>query len=368
MSKEVSPKSFEDLKREVHDKGYCGECGGCVSFCSSHDLKAIQMPEKGPPTYLNKDKCLLCGICYLVCPQTDVLNEELGSRFDYKEPIGSWRKIASAKATSEEIRQKATDGGTVTSILTYLLDHKLINGAIVSKQVSPLHRVPFFANTKKDLMEAAGSHFTMAGQMDELEDYGSFSPSVTELKSIYKSDIASVAFVGTPCQIHSLRKMQELHIIPSHVVKYALGLFCNMNYTLDDKKCQQIERQFGFSMQDTTKINLKEDIAFHFKDKPEIHIPFDDMNTYCRPACNICKDFSNYYADISFGGLGSKEGFTTTIVRTKLGSELYDNALKEGYISEMENLNTSIKKSEMLAKIIGFSEMKKRRASRYSTN
>nr|MDO8116215.1 Coenzyme F420 hydrogenase/dehydrogenase, beta subunit C-terminal domain [Candidatus Sigynarchaeota archaeon] len=366
MSNEVYPKNFEDLKKEIHDKGLCGECGGCVSFCSAHDLKAIQMSENGPPTYLNKEKCLKCGICYLVCPQTDVLNEELGSRFEYKEPIGSWRKIASTQATTEDIRQKATDGGTVTSILMFLLDHKLIDGAIVSRQINPFHRVPFYANTKKDLIEAAGSHFTMAGQMDELEHYGSFSPSVTELKSIYKSDIASIAFVGTPCQVHSLRKMQELHIIPSHVVKYALGLFCNMNYVLDDKKCQQIERQFGFSMKDTIKVNMKDDIAFYFKDKPTIHVPFDDMNTYCRSACKICKDFSNYYADISFGGLGSKDGFTTTIVRTKLGSELYDGALKDGYISEVGNLNTPIKKSEMLAKVIGFSEMKKQRASRFS--
>ena len=81
-STEVKPKSFEDLKAEVHDKGLCGECGGCVSFCSAHDIKAIKMPESGPPVYLNEDACLKCGICYLICPQTHVLNDELNLKFE----------------------------------------------------------------------------------------------------------------------------------------------------------------------------------------------------------------------------------------------------------------------------------------------
>ena len=41
MVEEILPKSFEDLIRDVHELGICGECGGCVSFCSAHELKAI---------------------------------------------------------------------------------------------------------------------------------------------------------------------------------------------------------------------------------------------------------------------------------------------------------------------------------------
>jgi len=36
--KEVEPKSFKDLIKEVHEKGICGECGGCVSFCSAAEI------------------------------------------------------------------------------------------------------------------------------------------------------------------------------------------------------------------------------------------------------------------------------------------------------------------------------------------
>ncbi|MCK4239410.1 MAG: 4Fe-4S dicluster domain-containing protein, partial [Candidatus Lokiarchaeota archaeon] len=68
-SEEIVPKSFEDLIKEVHDIGICGECGGCVSFCSAADLGAIKMSEDGPPQYIDKDNCLHCGICYLICPE-----------------------------------------------------------------------------------------------------------------------------------------------------------------------------------------------------------------------------------------------------------------------------------------------------------
>ena len=86
------------------------------------------------------------------------------------------------------------------------------------------------------------------------------------------------------------------------------------------------------------------------------------MHEFARPACFACRDFSNVYADISFGGLGSKDGYTTAIIRTEKGEKLYNNALKEGYVQEPTKLNTSLMKSEMLAKVISFG---KRKFARY---
>ena len=42
---EENIKSFNDLKKEVHEKNICGSCGGCVSFCSAHELKALEMAK-----------------------------------------------------------------------------------------------------------------------------------------------------------------------------------------------------------------------------------------------------------------------------------------------------------------------------------
>jgi len=362
MVEEVLPKSFEDLIKDVHEPGICGECGGCVSFCSAHDIKAIEMSESGPPRYYNKDNCLKCGICYLVCPQTHVLDEELNKKYNYKVSIGNWGKITSNQATSEEIRKNATDGGLVTAILLYLLDKNLINGAIVSKREGPFNRIPFFATTKEELIEAAGSHYDISHGVTSLEKYNSFVPTITKLKTVVSSDAMNIAVVGTPCQIMSIRKMQELSILPAHIVKYTLGLFCNLNFSFNAEARKKLEDKFDFSFNDVERLNVKENLIVQLKNNQIKYIDFKDIHEFARPACFACRDFSNVYADISFGGLGSKEGYTTAVIRTKIGKKLYDNALREGYIQEPSELNTSVKKSEMLAKVISFG---KRKYNRY---
>lgn len=358
MVEEVIPKSFEDLIKDVHELGICGECGGCVSFCSAGDIKAIVMPASGPPVYYNKDNCLKCGICYLVCPQTHVLDEELNKRFKYKTSIGNWAKITSSQATSDTIRKQASDGGVVTAILTYLLDKNLINGAIVSKREGLFNRVPFFATTKEDLIEAAGSHYDISQSVVGLEDYNSFVPTITQLKTVVASDAMRIAVVGTPCQIMSIRKMQELSILPAHIVKYTFGLFCNLNFAFTGEARKKMEAKFGFSFEDVEKLNIKENLIINLKNGKALYIDFKDVHEFARPACFACRDFSNVYADISFGGLGSQDGYTTSIIRTKTGEKIYNQALKEGYIQESSKFNTSIKKSEMLAKVISFGKRK----------
>lgn len=360
---EVAPKSFEDLIKEVHDKGICGECGGCVSFCSAAELKAIEMSEKGPPHYSNKDNCLHCGLCYLVCPQTYVLNEELNERFNYKISIGNQKKITSSQATLEEIRNKATDGGVVTALLIYLLERNLIQGALVCKKEGPFNRVPFFATTKEELIESAGSHFDQSQQVSGLEHYDTFIPTITKLKKIVGKDMMNIAVVGTPCQIHSIRKMQELSILPAHVVKYTLGLFCNFNFSFGEKERAKMQEKYGFSFEDVENMNIKESLTLDLKNHESIIIDFEDLTEIARQACFACKDFSNIYADISFGGLGSREKYTTTVIRTNIGEKIYNDALKQGYIQESMELNTAVKKSEMLAKIMSFG---KRKFDRYN--
>ena len=363
MVEEILPKSFEDLIKEVHEPGICGECGGCVSFCSAHELKAIEMSESGPPRYYNKDNCLKCGICYLICPQTHVLDKELNNRYNYKVSIGNWSKITSSQANSEEILKNATDGGVVSAVLTYLLDHNLIDGAIVSKKEGPFNRVPFFATTKEELIEAAGSHFDLSQGVVGLENYNTFIPTITKLKKVVSSDMMNIAVVGTPCQIMSIRKMQELSILPAHIIKYTLGLFCNFNFSFSTEGQKELEEKFNFLFSEVEKMNIKEDLILMLQNQKSIHIDFNELGGITRAACYACRDFSNVYADISFGGLGSQDGFTTTVIRTKIGEDVYNNALREGYIKEPNEFNTSVKKSEMLAKVIGFG---KRKYERYT--
>ena len=362
-SKEVVPKSFEDLIKEVHDIGICGECGGCVSFCSAADLGAIKMSEDGPPQYIDKDNCLHCGICYLICPEIHELNKELNERYKFKFPIGNWLKIVTSKATNLEIQKAGTDGGVVTSILIAMLENNLIDGALVSKRINPFQREPFLATTKEELIEAAGTKFDLMGPISGLGQYNTFVPTISKLKHVVDRDLMNIAVVGVPCQIHSIRKMQELSILPAHIIKYTLGLFCYENFKFNETARKKMEEQFDFSFNDVEKMNIKDYLIINLKGKDQpLYIEFSELHDIMRHACSVCKNFSNFYSDISFGGLGSKDGFTTSIIRTDLGEKIYKLAIDKGYIEEPPELNTSVEKSKMLAKIISFSRMKTKRA------
>ncbi len=362
-SKEIVPKSFEDLIKEVHDIGICGECGGCVSFCSAADLGAIKMSEDGPPQYIDKDNCLNCGICYLICPEIHELNKELNERYKFKFPIGNWLKIVTSKATNLEIQKAGTDGGVVTSILIAMLENNLIDGALVSKRINPFQREPFLATTKEELIEAAGTKFDLKGHISGLGQYNTFVPTISKLKYVVDRDLMNIAVVGVPCQIHSIRKMQELSILPAHIIKYTLGLFCYENFKFNETARKKMEEQFDFSFNDVEKMNIKDYLIINLKGKDQpLYIEFSELHDIMRHACSVCENFSNFYSDISFGGLGSKDGFTTSIIRTDLGEKIYKLAIDKGYIEEPPELNTSVEKSKMLAKIISFSRMKTKRA------
>ena len=103
----MDTKSFQDLIKEVHDRGICQECGGCVSFCSSAEYDVIGFKDPfSPPVYIKEDKCLDCGICYYICPQTHILDDDLNNTYKFSDfssmPIGYYEDIYSCRATDKE--------------------------------------------------------------------------------------------------------------------------------------------------------------------------------------------------------------------------------------------------------------------------
>jgi coenzyme F420 hydrogenase subunit beta len=91
-----------------------------------------------------------------------------------------------------------------------------------------------------------------------------------------------------------------------------------------------------------------------------------EIDDVARPACFACTDFANDFADISVGGLGSPDGYTTTVIRTEEGKEIFSEAKRHGYIEELftcadEELKSQYSSNKCLQKIIQYSERKRKR-------
>jgi len=370
----MSSKTFQDLINEVHDKGICQECGGCVSFCSSNRYDVIGFEEGkpySPPVYINKENCLECGICYYICPQTHILDDELNKTFRFSdfqsEPLGNFQEINSCQSTDENFLKYGTDGGVVNSIINYLLEKKLIDGAIVAKTKVPFSRDAIFVDSKNGLIQTSGATLEISSQLDEIQKFCTYTHSIPKL-NFYK--FKKLAVVGTPCQIYTIRCMQDLGVTPSENIEICLGLFCYENFLFDKSQVEKFENEFNVKFENIVKINIKENLILKLKDEGSgektVNIPFDKLKDYMRPACNACSDFTNIYADISFGGLGSNEKFTTVIPRTNKGMNLISKVLSEDTIKCANLDTTSINK--MKDQISEFSHSKTKRKENYMKN
>ncbi|MFW9772073.1 MAG: Coenzyme F420 hydrogenase/dehydrogenase, beta subunit C-terminal domain [Candidatus Thorarchaeota archaeon] len=355
-------KTFQDLIEEVHKPGICQQCGGCVSFCNSIENKVIGFKEPiSPPVYLNREKCLECGICYLICPQTHTLDEDLNKTYKFSTfslmPLGFTDNIYSCQALDKDFLNYGTDGGVVNSIINYLIEKRIIEGAIVANTRAAFSRNAILAKSKEDLINASGAKLDISLQLDGLQKFHTYTRSLPKLRH-YK--FKKLALVGTPCQIYTIRCMQSLGIIPSENIEICLGLFCYENFFFDQIKANQFEEEFNIKFDDIEKINLRESLIIKLKDKITdqgiIKIPFEKLTNYMRPACAVCYDFTNVYADISFGGLASPDKYTTVISRTKKGRNIINSTLKAGIIKALKlDLTTKI---EMKEKITQLSHMK----------
>lgn len=358
--------SFDDLLRDVIDKGLCNKCGVCVSFCTANQIGAIEMCgcEENVPQYVDSDKCFRCGICYLICPQTHELNEEVKDEFGWSSPMGIFQDIFSAQATDGEIREVATDGGVVTALLLYMLENKIVDGAIVAKRTGLFTREPDIVTTRDGLIQAAGSQFSELPHLEEMGKKYSTYVSVIPVVRMFGPKLSTkLAVVGTPCQIKAIRKMQVLNILPSDVVFFTIGLFCMQCFTFDNFLEKTFIKRDQINPEDILKINVKEDFRLIMKSGRTIHIPFEEIEDIAKPACLACQEFANDFADISMGGIGSPDGYTTTMIRTTLGKRIFTDAVRRGYIKPV--IASKADKAKMLSLIKTFVERKWERAEKY---
>jgi len=357
--------SFTDLESEVVGKGVCGKCGGCVSFCSANRIGALEINEAGFPSYADKDRCLECGLCYMVCPQTMPMREEVDEEYRWKPPIGNFINAFSARSAFKEVRERATDGGVVTSLLIHMLQKGFIDGAVVALSPDPLLRRAMVATSREELLRAAGSQFGESPQLEEMgKGYTTYVPVVKSIQELAPKKIGKIAVVGTPCQINALRKMQALKIAPSDMVVFTIGLFCMQCFEVGDLMEKAFIKAHRIKVEDIAKVNIKEDFIITMKSGITVHVPLKDIEEIARPACLACTQFANDYADISVGGLGSPEGYTTVMIRTIKGKEMFADALYNGrlaYIPRQSAKEREAAQQRLVSMVEEFAGLKRRR-------
>ncbi len=343
VKKQKKPlKLFAHLTREV-TLNMCGNCGACVTACPTGAIEIIdnRISLKG--------KCIACGICYEQCPQLEN-NWDIAEKIFGKRPkpdsLGVYTEAYSVSSTSPDIQAVGHDAGTVTEILSSLLESGYIDGAVVmTTSKDPWRPWPTVARTRREVMEAAGSKYSPAPLLLGLHD------------AVELHGCRNIAIVGLPCQIKAVRQMQTCSMNVPQItdsIKFTIGLFCTRVFPYDKTYKKILEEEMGIDLSNVAKFDIKKgNFTIYQKGQDKIEIPVKALRKYSAEHCKVCLDFASELADISVGNVGSPSGKTTVMIRSDAGKEAFTQARRGQNLktTPLKNVRPGIKSVKKLSQM-----------------
>jgi len=314
--------AYNDLKRKIIEPGFCTLCGACVAACP---VEALEI-EKKELLYVHdcSEDVKFCPLCYDVCPYTEaLLLETLGfvtEAPDRREDLGYYRKLALAQSADKKLREQTCTGGVVTALLGYAIDKGIIDSAVISE--SELKSV---AELKSSLGLIPDDVLVAVK--------GRLSPGAVATafrKAVREYGRTKIAFVGTPCTVLALRKLESWEHKITNSLKMIIGLMCLWSYSLPNL-IEYTAKKYDLEPSEIQKMTLDNDFKICVKDNV-VTLPVSEARAQALLGCRTCVDFTAELADISVGGASPLEDWSTVIIRTATGEKLFDDAVKDGII------------------------------------
>ncbi|MGB9135153.1 MAG: Coenzyme F420 hydrogenase/dehydrogenase, beta subunit C-terminal domain, partial [Candidatus Bathyarchaeia archaeon] len=269
---------------------------------------------------------------------------------------GVYQKVLVARSTDKNILKVCQDGGVVTTLLTFALKNKTIEGAVVSgiDRHKPLQPLPVFATTAQQLLESAGTRYC-------------YSPNLLALREGIKRDKKEMAFVGTPCQIEAVRRMQMIPLRNCvEKLKLTIGLMCSKSFSYEGLVENYIRTKLQINPTDVERMKIKTKLILIMKSGKTREYPLRDVRQHARTECSACKDFSAELADISIGGLGLN-GWSLVVVRTETGRKFLEKGIALGLL-ETKPIEEERHTLELLIKLSTYGECTSKSFTRTAQN
>lgn len=311
---------FGELEYKVIRSEICCRCGTCEAFCPRIEHK------ENKPALVEYDP--LCGLCFAYCPRTFLDMGELEAKLfgrtrNADEALGIFKKAVSAQAGA--LQGKAQDGGVATALLVQALESGIIDCAVVTDRDEEWRTVARVVTTADEVKAAAGTKYTI-------------SNSVYAVKEAMEKGYKKIGFVGTPCQIQALRKVQlldEPYDFGQKKIVLLVGLFCMENFDYDELMEGLVKGKFGLSPKDVARFEISKGMFRVIDKSGKAHeVKIEETDAYTFKGCGPCFDFASELADVSVGSVGSAGGWSTVLMRTDAGEKLYAATLAAGAVQE----------------------------------
>ena len=349
-------KVWGTLYKEVVTTNLCMFCGTCIASCP---VNVLVPTDDEKPTI--KGMCVLCGLCYHGCPRVELPIDDIEERLygrtrnEQEQYTGVLRGAYSVRSTDPKVQMIAQDSGATTSILAHALSQGFVDYTVTTgiRGNDSWRPEPYVSSNLDELSKTARSKYTAGHVTSGLADSAAGYPR------------AKVGLVGLPCQIEGLRRLTTSplgHRKLGELVKLAIGLFCFDSFKFNQLFLDFVQTKNQISLQQIEKVDIKNNrFILSAGEKILMDLPVKELNPFMLPACLKCQDFCAELSDISIGAVGSPRGWTTALIRSEFGEEVFKTAIEKGVI-ESKPLSEVKPGIPLVAKL---SEKKKERQAPY---